>query len=81
MSETAVVYGSTPVCPAYTRAKSDPAALASVTLTRGWRMPYPSVTRPTDGSKTGLFSGWERIPISVCATPLGSRESASSVRT
>ena len=29
----------TAVCPAYVRANSDPAALAIVTLTRGWRMP------------------------------------------
>ena len=29
-----------------------------VTLTRGWRMPYPSVTRPTAGSNDGRFSGW-----------------------
>ena len=38
-SDTAVVYGSTPVWPAYVRAKRDPAALAIVTLTRGCRIP------------------------------------------
>ncbi len=39
VSETAVVYGSTPVWPEKTRAKRDAAALVVAIAMRGWRMP------------------------------------------
>src|SRR5436189_3618 len=43
-----------------------------VTLTRGCRIPYPSVTRPSPASKWGRVSGWAMMPISFFAVFLGS---------
>ena len=62
-------------------ANLDSLALASDTLTRGCRMPYPRTTRPTTGSYSARLSGWAMVPISAAAPDRGRTVSASSVMT
>ena len=44
------------------RAYRERLAPGRLMLTRGCRMPYPSVTRPTAASKYGLFRGCAMMP-------------------
>ena len=52
MSETADEYGSTPVCPEYSRAKSDPAADMNVTLQAGSALGGGTVINWTNSLRT-----------------------------
>src|ERR1700679_3231864 len=48
-------------------------------VTRGCKMPWPALTRPSRASKRGRVKVWAILPITPLAAPLGMRVRASSV--